>query len=462
MRQATLLALAFMLAAAACGDVPSAPPVSANSGAGLPSAALAVAAAAPGAPLVLVFNRGRFPADVGGFVAAAGGTLLHSFPEVGLAVASGNDTGFSNRVLAGHAVQAVGPVGRWTAPGLTPLAPALGAPTSTDVGYGLYQWDIRRVGADQAWAAGFTGSHNTVVAIIDQGIDATHPDLSPNVVFQACIELAGICGDAFRGDHGTHVAGTVAAAFDGGLAVGVGPDLGLAGYQVFETNGEAWDPPIWWALLDAAERGFRVANMSLGGYAAFGQTRGFGAAVWTAWNRVIDYVVRKGVVVVASAGNEAVVVNGALYHLPGDLPGIINVAATGIEPYPFFPQPGAYDIRAFYSNTGAAVTLSAPGGDCGEVGGCSGATDSGYPVFYHYLVFSTIPLASGAYAWMGGTSQATPHVAAAAGLMLDANPGLNPHQVAAVLTRTADPLGDRQAFGAGMLDVLEAVLTAAR
>jgi subtilisin family serine protease len=448
-----------MLTSAACGDVPSAPPVSANSPANVSGAALAVAA--PGTPLVLVFNANRFPDDVGGFVAAAGGTLLHSFPEVGLAVARANDAGFSNRVRASHAIQAVGPVGRWTAPGMTPFTPALGAPTAADAGYEAYQWDIRRVGADQAWAAGFTGSHNTVVAIIDQGIDATHPDLSGNVVFQACIELAGFCGDAFRGDHGTHVAGTVAAAFDGGLAVGVGPNLGLAGYQVFETSGEAWDPSIWWALLDAAERGFRVANMSLSGYAAFGQSKGFGAAVWTAWNRVIDYVVRQGVVVVAAAGNEAVDVNGTLYHLPGDLPGIINVAATGIEPYPFFPQPGAYDIRAFYSNTGAAVTLSAPGGDCGAVSGCSGITDSGYPFYYEYLVFSTIPLSSGGYAWGGGTSQATPHVAAAAGLMLDANPRLNPYQVAAILKRTADPLGNRQVFGAGMLDVLEAVLTAA-
>jgi subtilisin family serine protease len=251
------------------------------------------------------------------------------------------------------------------------------------------------------------------------------------------------------------VAGTVAAAFDGGRTVGVGPNLGIAGYQVFEDGGAgAWDGPIWWAIMDAADKGYEVINMSLGGYGFFDHTQGAGAAAWTAWNRVINYATKRGVTVVASAGNDGLDMNGSIHHIPGDLPGIINVAATGIQPFPVFPFEGFYDIQAFYSNFGAPVTLSAPGGDCGEEGGCSGVPPSGYPFYWHYFVFSTYP---GGYAWAAGTSMATPHVAGAAALIMDENPGIKPFAVRSILMETADDLGDRQIFGHGMLDVFEAV-----
>lgn len=423
-------------------------------------AAVPVVSAAPApevaveAPYVVIFDMDNLPADVEGLVAGAGGKLLFWFPQVGIAVTSAESGSFADQIGASVFVDSVGLTGQWGLPETTVYAPELEAPTATDSAYYQYQWDIRRVGADQAWAAGVTGSHDTVVAVIDTGIDASHPDLAPNVVYQACMQLTGPCpAGTFTHWHGTHVSGTVAATFGGGLVVGVGPNLGLAGYQVFEPSGSAWDGPIWWAIMDAADQGFEVINMSLGGYVPFGQTQGEGAAVWTAWNRVVNYAIRNGVTVVASAGNGNVDVNGTIYHIPGDLSGIINVGATGIQPAPIYPQAGSFDIRAFYSNYGAAVTLSAPGGDCGLVDSCNPATRPAN--YFQYLVLSTMP--GGNYSWAGGTSMAAPHVAAAAALVKDVNSNLNPRQVASILKSTADNIGSRQLFGAGMLDVYEAV-----
>ena len=74
---------------------------------------------------------------------------------------------------------------------------------------------------------------------------------------------------------------------------------------------------------------------------------------------------RAGTLIVAAAGNSSFNLAGPIVHLPGDIQGIVNVGATGIRPLPRYPQAGAYDVVAFYSNYGAPVTLSAPGGDTG-------------------------------------------------------------------------------------------------
>ena len=84
-----------------------------------------------------------------------------------------------------------------------------------------------------------------------------------------------------------------------------------------------------------------------------------------------------------------------------------------------------------------------------------------YLVFSDYVYLDPVCAATAScpigYAWAGGTSMAAPHVAGAAGLIMDLDPGLNPYQVEARLKQTAESLGDRQQFGHGMLDVLAAV-----
>jgi len=429
---------------------------------------------------VVMFSGDCIPRDAARTVVAAGGKLVTVLPEVGIGIAVSDNPDFAALLNRGRGVIAVGeerfmPFSEQEAP-VDAEADALDP--GVDTGYFAYQWDIRRVRADQAWSVS-TGSHDTVVAVIDTGVAWNHPDLAPNVAFHFCYSaVTGPCLDyPSLSYHGTHVAGTIAAAFGGGKAVGVGPNLGLASYNVVELTADglvAYDSAIWQAMLDAARRGFKVINLSLGGYMvstqdghqseddardAHGDKND--VVVWAAWNRVVKYVTRKGVTIVAAAGNNATDLKGPVAHIPSDLPAVIGVGGTAIRPDPVFPLDGSYDVLAEYSNYGAPVTLVAPGGDTGPEG-----TPLPFPGTY-YLIYSTYVRVSYAcaltgtcptrYAFTAGTSMAAPHVAGVAGLLIDREPWLNPHQVAAILKQTAEPLGDRQLFGHGMVDAAMAV-----
>lgn len=423
---------------------------------------LSVTAAQEPERYTIVFKGKGVPNNAEQTVAAAGGELVATLPEIGVGTAESSDPSFADNLSGAKGIFAVGLELQMELPPLEIEEFSAEAPTATDDLYFAYQWDIRRVGAEQAWDT-TSGSHDTVVAVIDTGSASNHPDIAPNLVHAGCYSSGPSCStypDLHW--HGTHVAGTVAAAFDGGRVVGVGPDLGLASYNVFEIIPGcgicAYDGPIWAAMIDAAERGFDVINMSLGSTIVINED---GPADMIAWNRVVDYVTRQGVTVVASAGNDDESSNGPVTHIPSDVTGVISVAATGIRPDPVFPQDPFWDVRAFYSNYGSAVTLSAPGGDLGPAG-----TPLPFPGAF-YLVMSSFVIVDPAcaatascpvgYAWAGGTSMASPHVAGAAGLVLENNPDLNPHQVTSILKRTAQNLGDRQQFGHGMLDVYAAV-----
>jgi subtilisin family serine protease len=432
----------------------------------------------------IILAHANLPDNLGSAVEAAGGQLVRTIPQVGIAVATSGNPDFASAISGVSGIASVGLAVSEELPETFDAA-ELTAPTAADNLYnnGLL-WGINRVDAPAAWAAGVTGSHDTVVAVIDTGIAWNHPDLAPNVVFVACSTSAGFWVGAYApgapcnpypslSDHGTHVSGTVAAAFGGGRVVGVGPNLGLASYNTFENIPGCgicgYSDSRWLAMVDAADRGFDVISMSLGGT---GQLGGLGsndlATYLAAEKRVANYVNQAGTVMVASAGNSALDLNGTIVHVPGDISGIINVSATGIQPAPRFPYPGAYDIIAFYSNYGAAITLAAPGGDCGQIGICDPATRPAN--WFEYLVLSTIVAPNPAcamtascpvgYGWKGGTSMATPHVSATAGLIRDVNPGLSPNQVTSILKRTAEPLGSQQLFGAGMVDAFAATQAA--
>ncbi len=414
---------------------------------------------------VVAFQGNGIPRNVEKAVDEAGGKLIETFSEVGIGIAVSSNPNFASKLTKAKGVYEVG-LERYLAlplPEFVEYENSSG-PTPGDIYYELFQWDIRRVKADSAWDV-TSGSHSTVVAVIDTGIAWNHPDLAPNVIYAECYSSSSVCSayPDLHG-HGTHVAGTIAAAFGGGAAVGVGPDLGLASYNVFELipgfGVGAYDSSIWAAMIDAANQDFDVINMSLGSYILFPDKE---AAVWTAWNRIADYVSKQGVTIVASSGNAGADLNGPWAHIPSDVTGIISVGGTGIRPDWVYPQEGFYDIRADYSNYGAQITLVAPGGECGPLG----EDPPGYCIVPFWLVFSTYALPNPIcaatescpvlYAWGGGTSMSSPHVAGAAGLVMDMNPRLNPHQVTSILKRTAENLGDRQQFGHGMLDVFEAV-----
>jgi len=322
------------------------------------------------------------------------------------------------------------------------------------------QWHYPLINLPAAWDLE-TGSANVIVAVIDTGILAGHPDFQGRIVdgfdFVSDPENAadGNGIDADPNDpsdggqqsifHGTHVAGTIGAASNNNLGVaGVAWNIrlmplracGILGCSVFDqieamryaaglsnSSGAVANPPA------------DVINLSLGG-------PGFSAAGQAA----VDAVRAAGVIVVAAAGNEAS--SEPLY--PASHNGVVSVSAVGPN-----------RTRAPYSSFGAAIDVAAPGGDlAADLNGdgyadgvlSAHADDSSTPLDYEYLFLS-------------GTSMAAPHVAGVAALMKSANASLTPalfDQLLAQgeLTDDIGAPGRDDLYGHGLIDAHKAVSAA--
>lgn len=437
---------------------------------------------------IVLYNKHSLPKNAHKVVEQAGGDIKVMLPQVGIAIAESDNPEFESLMGSVRGVQSVGPEPYFSLPDSITVSEVADAPaeaandeiSSLFLEAGLL-WGIERVHAPAAWAEDVVGSKETVVAVIDTGIAWNHPDLASNIVHVACYTSAG-SAEGFDtdgegecnpyptdSDHGTHVAGTIAANAGGGGVVGVGPELGLAGYNTFEVipgvGLRSFSSSRWQAQLDAAARGYQVINMSLGALGAYGGGNSSGLATFVAADaRVQRAVIKAGTTIVASAGNAGLDLNGVFINIPGGLPGVVNTAATGIQPDPRY-QPGiSFDIQAFYSNSGAAITVAAPGGDCGQIGTCNANRPADW---FEYLVLSSTvtpepecsisascPVGWG---WKAGTSMASPHAAGVVGLIRDEDPRLSAEQAAKKLKRTAENLGDRQQFGHGMVDARSAL-----
>lgn len=245
---------------------------------------------------------------------------------------------------------------------------------------------IERIGGPYPSVLDWSGVE---VAVIDTGIEASHPDLF--VVAEADI-VCDSSGDCANGTdpqgHGTHVAGTIGAAADGDGVVGVAPGVPLHAVRVLGSDGSGYMTDILAGLeyvLDNPE--IRVANMSLGGPAG----SSFDAQLDEALERLED----NDVVVVIAAGNES---QDTANVVPAGLDRGIVVSAYDVST-------GADNGFAWFSNYGDEVDVSAPG-----VG-----------------IMSTWP--GGGYQALDGTSMAAPHVAGAAAAYISLNPNKSADQV---------------------------------
>lgn len=265
------------------------------------------------------------------------------------------------------------------------------------------------IDAPEAWAIS-TGSSAVTVAVIDSGIDYTHPDLAPNYVGGYDFVFSDTDPADDHG-HGTHVAGTIAAAMNNptgspalpeGVA-GVAPNARVRAYKVCRSDGSCDDFAIQQAIARAIADGANVVNMSLGG-SEYSQS--LDDAVQDAWNA--------GLVVVAGAGNDGTT---APFY-PAALDNVISVAAFDED-----------HRRPSFSNYGSWVDVSAPG-----------AT-----ILSTYLMSacgaSAAPGETGCYTWQSGTSMATPHVAGAAALVWSRVDVTRNSHVVDVLLGSADPNG---------------------
>jgi len=272
------------------------------------------------------------------------------------------------------------------------------------------QWGLGSIAATGAWDV-TKGSGAVVVAAVDTGVDYTHPDLVGRVDTANDYDFVNGDSDAMDdNDHGTHVAGIIAATMDNSIGItGVAPKCRILPIKVLSAAGWGDSAGVAAGIRYAADHGAKVINLSLAGSAdAF-----MGAAV--------AYAQSKGAVVVAAAGNEGVA-DGADY--PARYPNVIGVGAVDSR--------GA---RASFSNYGTGVDVAAPG-----VG-----------------ILSTVP-GDGYESW-SGTSMASPFVSAVAALVIGAAPNLGASAVIARVTGAGrvTPLSSSLGLGTGIVNAAKAV-----
>lgn len=251
--------------------------------------------------------------------------------------------------------------------------------------------------------ANFNKGTGIGVAVIDTGIDLTHPDLKSNIIANySCIRGKKTAAD--DNGHGTHVAGTIAALNNTIGVVGVAPEAKLIAVKVLNSAGSGtWSSVICgidWVTARAAVYNIKVANMSLGGGGS--SDNNCGNSNNDALHKAICKSTAAGVTYTVAAGNDGANATTSVPAAYNDT--VITVSALadsdGLSGGLGLPTSyGADDTFASFSNYGSVVDLGAPG----------------------VAVYSTWK--GGSYNTISGTSMATPHVAGAAALYIKSHPG---------------------------------------
>ncbi|OKK22200.1 peptidase S8 [Streptomyces sp. CB00455] len=463
-------ALAFGAPAALAGTAPVSP-----SGTASAPAAAAPKAAAPtsqsatwvaGIRSYLVITAPGDSSAVRSAVTANGGTVFANYDAIGVIVAHSSSAGFAAAMRGVSGVQQVGATRTSDVPAdaYNPALPANPAQSTTPAGEPV-RADMAQIKADQAWAVSI-GSASVKVGILDTGVDDQHQDLAPN--FNAADSASCAYGKADTragswrdvGSHGTHVAGTVAAAKNGKGVIGVAPGVKISSVRIAEPGSSLFFAEntvcgfVW-----AGDHGFKVTNNSY--YTDPWQfncpDNADQAAIIEGVKRAQEYAEGKGSLQVAAAGNSNMdlankktdtespndstpvtrTITNACLDIPTELPGVVTVSAMGTT------------AKASYSNYGLnVVDVTAPGGD---------ATG----------IYSTQP--GGKYGTMSGTSMASPHVTGVAALLASTNPGITPAQLRDKLatqagdvacpsdSRCTGTTAKNGFFGEGQVDALKAV-----
>jgi len=400
-------------------------------------------------------------------VVAAGGVVVQSWPEIGVVVAHSDRAAFRTNVAAGggNAVESVGATrtvavsegtpeeagaswGRGASGfkqgakkdynGDLPGAQTPAAATDPDE---AAQWDMVQIKADQAHKI-TDGSRSVLVGVLDSGIVPDHPDLKPNIDVPNSVN----CTDAGRPDlsptgwnyspggvsayHGTHVAGTIAAARNGIGIVGVAPNVRIASVKVTNYDGFIYPEYAVCGFVWAGLKHMDVTNSSyyIDPFMYYCEDQPDQYAAKEAVRRAVNWSTGQGVVHAAAAGNAATdltnntfdttspddstpvtrTINSGCHDIPTELDGVATVSAT--------TQATAL---ASFSNRGLGVIdVAAPG----------------------RRVLSTLPkdVAPTGYGLLSGTSMASPHVAGVLALMKSAHPTWTPAQMLQRLEAQAD------------------------
>ncbi|MFC3890493.1 S8 family serine peptidase [Lentzea rhizosphaerae] len=435
-------------------------------GAGVLTAATP-AAAAPlaGTRAYLVITAPGATGSAVSAVASNSGTVWTTYDAIGVIVAHSGAADFASRMRAVSGVQKVGATRTTDVPAEAanppiPTAPSQAAPATSEP----LRSDMTQIGADKAWAVN-KGSASVTVGVLDTGVDDLHDDLKAN--FDAANSASCAYGklDTRSGSwrdtdtHGTHVAGTIAAAKNNRGMVGVAPGVKIASVRIAEKpSGLFFAENTICAMVFSGDRGFEVTNNSY-----YTDPWLFNCpdnadqdAILEGVKRAVAYAEGKGVLNVAAAGNENYnlaakssdatspndstpatrTVTNACLSVPTEVSGVVSVASIT-----------STNGKSSFSNYGTdKIHIAAPG-------------DS---------VYSTVP--GGRYGTKSGTSMASPHVAGVAALLKSANPTATPAQLRQLLATQADDLrcsdsrcsgttAKNNFFGEGRVDAFAAVDT---
>jgi lantibiotic leader peptide-processing serine protease len=491
----SVVALFAAIALAACSTDVVVSPLKAPSG-----PKLARSATSESGNYIVLMQGSGIPKGFKGSVASVGGKITFAHAGAGLAVVSDLTADAAAELASTPGVAQLQPD---VQVGLdNPLAAAqadatdIGDPSISSVSNPAgavrysWQWNMRLIGANDAWAAGKLGSATVTVAILDTGIDYDAPDmnglvdLSRSTSFVAADNALRATYFPTRNDisdfngHGTNVATQVSSkAF---ALAGVTSKTTLIGVKVLGWNGSGSFSGVLSGILWAADHGANVANMSLGG--AFSKA-GNGSLV-AIINRVFSYAIQKEMLIVVAAGNAQppqyipldLQHDGNTYSTYCDTPNAICVAAVGPITYNAAAVPPFNgDVPSWYSYYGrSAISVAAPGGNydpttvllsawpwgvdrvswvwsyCSKTVIAS-LTTAGVPVL-------TACVAGNRLIGYVGTSQASPHVAGlAASLMAELGTG-QPQVIKHTIEKSSvplDPIYDG-AYGRGRISVKNA------
>lgn len=273
-------------------------------------------------------------------------------------------------------------------------------------------WGLNNIHAEEAWQQ-TTGSPDVILAIIDTGVEGSHPEFADKTFIGAYDATGGGVPFSDLNGHGTHVAGIAGDDGRNGKIAGLAWDCPIMPVKVEDLDGsiktsyliEATNYVAQYAADHPEDR--MVINMSIGG-------RGYNFA----FKDAIDHALAEGVVFVTSAGNDG----KRIPQYPSSYNGVIAVAAST-----------PFNKKADFSSTGPWISVAAPG----------------------VLVYSTY--LEGSYEYLQGTSMASPYVTGAAALLLSKYPDLSPVEVKSQLEKTAQGSGFTEELGYGVID-LEAML----
>ena len=433
-------------------------------------------------------------------VPGAGGAALASYPEIGTFFAQSATPSFAPDLAAalraaGISIHSIGPTRvapvlyyervelptdkkdeapapqSGAAGGLNSMRDETASAAPAEANEEIFNWGAFAMHAREAEAVNVKRAPVTV-AVVDSGVEDTHPDLEGRVDTSRSVKCSvnGVATQDFYGwrdefYHGTHVAGIIAANHNDIGIDGIAPESTIVAIQATNDNRLIYPEYVTCAFMWAASHGVDVVNnsYSMDPWVYWSPTDPEQAAGLEAATRSIKYAQDKGLAVIAAAGNEGVDIDNPMIdngsptdvptptknravegsiRVPSMLDGVAQVSAVGQA---YNVKPGLSLGRAEFSNYGHTIDFAAPGDQI-------------------YSTATTLFYRSG-YAVADGTSMATPHVSGVAALIKSVHPELTGAQVIKVMERQAEanygrlnePIDGREYRGYGFLDALDAV-----